>query len=242
MLALTLFLAFVLSFALPEWRERYLIAPLQSYCDWLVKTFSLEDSGWLPVAVILPLLLVINLFDEFFGGLFFFAVFAVVAWFVLDVQSVVAETEDESAASVFARINQGLFCGALWFVLVHPLVAVGYRLMVWMADNEELTGHDEWSSTLRSILQWMDWPATFVSALFVSLAGKIRHGLRQLMLFPLLGEDLDELNRVRVMRSGAAALGDEITDTSTLKAAARQLIIRGFLFSLLALWLIELAL
>lgn len=242
MLSLTVFLAFILSFALPEWRDKYLVSPLQSYCDWLLKTFSLQDSGWLPVAVILPLLLAVNLLDEFLDGVFFLIGFTVIAWTVLDVKAVINESDDGAAEDIFTRSNEGLFCAALWFVLVHPLAGLGYRLMVWMSDNEALSGHEEWSPTLHAFRRWIEWPASFVAASFISLAGKIRNGFRQLMLYPILADDLHELNRVRVTRTAEAALGDEIIDPLARRTAARQLVIRGFLFALLALWLIELAL
>ncbi len=242
MLSLSLLLAFILSFALPEWRDKLLMSPLRSYTGWLIRTFSLQDSGWLPVALILPLLLLINLLDEFFDGILFLLVFTYIAWAVIDVQSIAEDSDETSGSSVFERVNEGLFCGALWFVLVHPLAGVGYRLMVWLSDNEQLSGHDEWSPTLQAFRKWLEWPATFVSGVFVSLAGKVRNGFRQLMLFPILADDMQELNRARVTRVAEAALGDEITDHGARQAAARQLVIRGFLFALAALWLLEMAL
>ena len=148
MLSISLLFAFILSFAVPEWRDRIIVQPLQSYGDWMVRFFSLQDSGWLPVAIIAPLLLAVGILEEWFEGLFYLALFTLVAWAVLDVPTVQSSPQNESDDSIFSRSNSALFCGALWFVLIHPLVAVGYRLLVWMTDHERLSGHDEWSPTL----------------------------------------------------------------------------------------------
>lgn len=242
MLSITLLFAFILSFALPEWREKIFVTPLQTYCDWLIKTFSLQDSGWLPVFLIFPLLLGVGILEDWFEGLFFLVAFTLIAWAVLDVSAVQAADDTDPETAVFPRANSALFSGAVWFVLVHPFAGLAYRLIVWMTDKEELAGFDEWSSTLQSIRHWMEWPATFISSIFMALAGKARDGFRQFMLYPFIGEDIAELNQARLTSVGEASLGDEVTEAAARDDAARQLVIRAFLYALVVLWVIELLL
>ncbi len=242
MLSITLLFAFILSFALPEWRDKLFVTPIQSYCDWLIKTFSLQDSGWLPVFLIFPLVLAVGILEDWFEGFFFLVLFTLIAWAILDVPAVQSSEGNDGEDADFPGANSALFCGAVWFVLVHPFAGLTYRLIVWMTDKEELAGYDEWSSILRSIRGWMEWPATFVTSVFISLAGKARDGFRQFMLYPFIAENITELNEARVTSVGKASLGDEITDSATRADSARQLIIRAFLYALVVLWLVELAL
>ena len=242
MLSITLLFAFILSFALPEWRHKLIVEPLQSYCDWLVRTFSLQDSGWLPVFLMFPLLLAVGILEDSVEGFFFLVLFTFVAWAVIDVPVVQSADEREQQSNIFADSNTALFSGALWFVLVHPFAGLAYQLIVWMTDKEELAGYDEWSSNLLSIRNWMEWPAAFVTSVFLSLAGKMRDGFRQLTLYPFIGDNINELNQARLTSVGEASLGDDITDPSARDNAARQLVIRAFLYALVVLWLLELAL
>lgn len=239
MLSVSLLFAFILSFALPGWRERFIIRPLTSWSEWLVGFFSLQESGWLPVVIIGPLLLAVAVLVDWFGGLFLLVLYTLLAWAVLDVSDSQSSNHPEERDSVFHLAGRGLFCGAFWFVLIHPLVAVGYRLVVWLLNNRRMTGYDEWSPVLTSIRDWMEWPASFFAALFLSLAGNTRNGLRQLTLYPVLGEDMGALNRVRLYRVGEAALGDQNQTVLARDDEARQMAIRAFLFALLALWVLE---
>ncbi len=240
MLSIALLFAFILSFALPEWRDRFFVTPLRSYSDWLIRTFSLQDSGWLPVFLIFPLLLAVGVLEEWFDGFFFLVVFTPIAWAILDVPAVQSADDRAEDTAIFASSNSALFCGATWFVLVHPFAGLAYRLIVWMTDREELAGYDEWSSNLKSIRSWLEWPATFVTSVFISLAGKARDGFRQFMLYPFISENIAELNQARVTSVGEASLGDEITDPGAREDAVRQLIIRAFLYTLVVLWVVEL--
>jgi AmpE protein len=116
--------------------------------------------------------------------------------------------------AVFYEANKRIFAVLLWFLLLGPMGALLYRVVVFLAEDDEAeaggTPISAQASILHGVLDWL--PARLLGLTFF-LTGSFDDALDSWRKTTDTGGDIHELNRALVIKTGCAAMRHEVDDS-----------------------------
>jgi AmpE protein len=116
--------------------------------------------------------------------------------------------------AAFYEANKRIFAVLLWFLVLGPLGALLYRVVVFLAEDDEPeaggTPVSAQASVVHAIMDWL--PARLLGLTFF-LTGSFDDALHSWRKSTEAGGNLHEMNRALVIKTGCAAMRHEVDDS-----------------------------
>jgi len=149
----------------------------------------------------------------------------------------------EFSRAIFVQANCGIFALLFWFILLGPVAAVFYRILMQMSERDVLDNAlNHIQNKLRVLTGWMDWIPTRITLFCYMISGNFDAALQAYRSGAANAVEIDEQNEALLEAVGAGAIGDDGNDAAmtpdTIVKKARGLYLRALVVWLLILLLL----
>ncbi len=250
MQTLSVLIVLVLDRIAPTLNEYRNACLLSRHFRWLADNWFPEQlpRRIVPLLLMLPGLLLTGLASELFQSGFLAQIFSLIIAFLCMQPGVLNEDADnlidrleahaqqgEDSGQLFGLANKGLFTVIFWFVVLGPLAAVAYRMLIQLSAEKQFGTRSLWTKDINTLIHLLEWFPALISSLLFMVCGNFEAGLKASTPLPVFSADLQALNESRLRQVGIASIAGDQNQIHPDTELVRQS--RGLLLRSLVLWL-----